>query len=177
MKKLQKEFSDIYDQNINKIYRFIFVKVNSQEIAEDLCSEAFLRAWQAYQKAGNPGHSQKIKNPSAFLYKIARNLVIDHYREKGRTQVVSSEDLPLIDPQTTVGDQVIFNSDLEQVKAALTNLNDDYQNVIIWHYLDDMSVSEIAKFLDKQEGTVRVQIHRALKCLREECNKIGINTS
>ncbi|MEK7519398.1 MAG: RNA polymerase sigma factor [Patescibacteria group bacterium] len=177
MNKLQKEFSDIYDQNINRIYRFIFVKVNSKEVAEDLCSETFLRTWQAFQKAGNPGHSQKIKNPSAFLYQIARNLVVDHYREKGRTQFISIENLPIVDPRMTIGEKVALNSDLEQVKIALANLNEDYQNVIIWHYLDDLPIPEIAQILDKQEGAVRVQLHRALKCLKEECNKININTS
>ncbi len=89
MDKLKKTFSAIYDKYINKIYRFVFIKVNSQEIAEDLTSETFLRGWEAYKKASNP-HRQKIDNPSAFLYQIARNLVIDQYREKGRFQTGSA---------------------------------------------------------------------------------------
>lgn len=177
MSNIEKDFSTLYDQYINKIYRFVFLKVNSEEVTQDICSEAFLRAWQALKKAGNPGHTKQIENPSAFLYQIARNLVVDHYREKGRTQFVSLQDLPIVDPNTSIESKMAFNSDLEQVKAVLVNLNDDYQNLIIWHYLDDLSISEIAKLLDKQEGTVRVQLHRALKSLKNECNKTGINTS
>jgi RNA polymerase sigma-70 factor (ECF subfamily) len=82
----RKEFSKLYDKYIAKIYRFIYLKVNSEEIAQDLCSETFLKGWQAFKNSQN-----KIENPSAFLYRIARNLVTDYYREKGRTQVVSAE--------------------------------------------------------------------------------------
>ena len=177
MSNIEKNFSTLYDQYINKIYRFVFLKVNSEEVAQDICSEAFLRTWQSFKKAGNPGHTRQIENPSAFLYQIARNLVVDHYREKGRTQFVSLQSLPIVDPNISIESKIAFNSDLEQVKTALANLNDDYQNLIIWHYLDDLSIPEVAGILNKQEGAVRVQLHRALKCLREECNKIGINTS
>lgn len=177
MSNLEKDFSQLYDQYINKIYRFIIIKVNSEETAQDICSEAFLRTWQAFQKAGNPGHSEKIANPSAFLYKIANNLVVDYYREKGRTQFISLQDLPIADPKSSIEDKITIDSDFNHVRLALANLNDNYQNIIIWHYLDDLSVPEIAKILDKQEGAVRVQLHRALKQLKGECNKIGINTS
>lgn len=177
MDNLKKEFSDIYDQYINKIYRFVYVKVNSQEVAEDICSEVFLRAWQVFQKTGNPGHNQTIEHPQAFLYKIARNLVIDHYRKKGRTQTVSLEVLPLADSNPRIEGKIALDSDLEQVKVALANLNEDYQNVIIWHYLEDLSIPEIAKMLNKQEGAVRVQLHRALKSLKDQCNKMGLNSS
>jgi RNA polymerase sigma-70 factor (ECF subfamily) len=67
---------------------------------------------------------------------------------------------------------MILNSDLEQVKAALVNLRDDYQNVIVWRYLDDLSIPEIAKILDKSETAARVLLHRALKALKNELNQV-----
>jgi len=161
---LRKEFSKIYDQHINKIYRFIFLKVNSAEIAEDLTSETFLRGWGSFRE------NQKVENPSAFLYKIARNLIIDFYREKGKAQIVSSEGIKIIDPRINFEEKAALNSDLEQVRTALANLKDDYQDVIIYHYLNELSVPEIAKILDKSEGTVRVTIHRALNALKNELN-------
>lgn len=160
-----KEFSKIYDKCIDKIYRFIFLKVNSQEIAQDLCSETFLKGWEAYKT--NP----KIDNPSAFLYRIARNLVIDYYRQKARTQFVSPEVVPIIDPNPGIEEKAILNSDLDQIKTVLADLKEDYQNVIIWHYLDDLSIPDIAKMLQKSEEATRVTLHRALKTLREEINK------
>ncbi|PIU15604.1 RNA polymerase subunit sigma-70, partial [bacterium (Candidatus Gribaldobacteria) CG08_land_8_20_14_0_20_39_15] len=73
MANLRKKFSKIYDQYINKIYRFIFLKVNSQEIAQDLTSETFLRGWESFKEK-----NEEIENIQAFLYRIARNLVTDH---------------------------------------------------------------------------------------------------
>lgn len=165
MANLRKIFSKIYDRYIYKIYRFIFLKVNSQEIAQDLTSETFLRGWESF-KNGN-----KIDNPQAFLYQIARNLVTDHYREKGRAQVVSAEYVEITDPRTNSEEKALARSDLDTIKLALANLKEDYQNVIIWHYLDDLSIPEITKMLDKSEGAVRVMLHRALKALREELNQ------
>jgi RNA polymerase sigma-70 factor (ECF subfamily) len=165
MANYRKEFSKIYDKWVNKIYRFIFLKVSSQEVAQDLCSQTFLRGWESYK--ANP----KIDNVSAFLYRIARNLVIDYYRQKGRMQFVSPDEVVIADESSDLVEEAAFNSDLGQVKAVLADLREDYQNVIIWRYLDDLSIPEIAKLSDKTEDAVRVSLHRALKVLKAECNK------
>jgi RNA polymerase sigma-70 factor (ECF subfamily) len=162
MSNPRKIFSKIYDQYIDKIYRFIFLKVSSQEIAQDLTSETFLRGWESF-KGGN-----KIENPQAFLYKIARNLVTDHYREKGKVRIVSAEYVKITDPRTNLEEKALLNSDFDNIRAALTGLKEDYQNVIIWRYLDDLPISEIAKMLNKSEEATRVQLHRALKALKNE---------
>ncbi len=172
----RKEFSKIYDKYIGKIYRFIFLKVSSEEIAQDLCSETFLKGWEAYEKARNPKLKDKkeIENIQAFLYRIARNLVIDHYREKGRTQVVPVESVSIVDPQPGLEEKVALSSDFDQVKAVLADLKEDYQNVIIWRYIDDLPIPEVAKMLDKSEEATRVTLHRALKSLKNKLNKMDI---
>ena len=173
--KARKIFSQLYDQYINKIYRFIFLKVNSQEIAEDLTSETFLRFWKAFKQgkdynppAALPPMRAPIENPQAFLYQIARNLVIDFYRQKSQTKIISAEYQEITDPRVNLEEKAVFNSDLEIIRQTLTNLKEDYQTVIIWHYLDDLSIPEIAKNLNKSEEAVRVTLHRALKSLREK---------
>ena len=170
MENLRKIFSKIYDRYIDKIYRFIFLKVNSQEIAQDLTSETFLRGWESF-KNGN-----KIENPQAFLYKIARNLVTDHYREKGRAQVVSAEFIPIVDPRQNLEEKSLLNSDIDNVKMALASLPEEYQDVIIWHYLDGLAFSEIGQILHKSENAVRVQTHRALEKLRKKLNHDSENS-
>lgn len=164
-----KEFSKIFDDCIEKIYRFVFIKVSSEEIANDITSETFLKGWEAYQ-ASCGLDCQKIENPKAFLYRIARNLVIDYYREKGKAQVVSVENAAIIDPRPGIAEVAAFSSDLDKIKTMLNDLNDDYQNVIVWHYLDDLPISEIAKIMDKSEDAVRVTLHRALKSLKSKMN-------
>ena len=162
MKNPRKIFSQIYDRYIDKIYRFIFFKVNSQEIAQDLTSETFLKSWESF-KNGN-----KIENIQAYLYKTARNLVIDFYREKGKVQIVSAENPLIPDPSQNLEEKARLSSDLDQIRQALTNLKEDYQNVIIWHYLDDLPISEISQMLDRTEEATRVLLHRALNALRNE---------
>lgn len=171
MDNYKEQFSRIYDQYINKIYRFVYFKVNSQEIAEDLTSKVFLRGWEAFQ-------NQEVLNPSAFLYQIARNTVIDHYREKGRTKIVSTDIAPQIaDPGMGLEERAILNSELEEVRLAIQNLKQDYQDVIICHYIDDMNVPEIAEIMGKPAGTVRVMLHRGLKALKKEMEAKNIQES
>lgn len=162
MDNLRKNFSEIYDQNVSQIYRFIFLKVNSQEIAQDLTSETFLRGWEAFQD------QKEIENPRAFLYKVARNLVTDYYREKGRVQIVSSEDMKIVDHRVDLEESAAIMSDMAQVKNALSELNEDYQNAIVWRYIEDLPMSEIAYLLDRTEQATRVLLHRALKSLKEK---------
>jgi RNA polymerase sigma-70 factor (ECF subfamily) len=171
MKKIKKDFSKIYNQYINRIYRFVFLKVSSEEVAKDLTSETFLKCWEAFKKTENPSSNEKkIENPQAFLYQIARNLIIDHYREKGKYQIVSADIAPITDPRMDLEEKMIFNSDLETVRNHLSSLKNEYQNAIIWYYLDDLPICEVAELLDKSEEATRVLIHRALKSLREKIN-------
>jgi len=142
------------------------LKVNSQEIAQDLTSETFLRGWESFQ-----AKNEEIENIQAFLYRIARNLVTDYYREKGRTQVVSAEFVSIVDPRQNLEEKSLLNSDVDNIKRALASLKENYQNVIIWHYLDDLPIQEVANLLDKSEEATRVLLHRALKALKNELNQ------
>ncbi|OGZ70038.1 MAG: hypothetical protein A2904_01310 [Candidatus Staskawiczbacteria bacterium RIFCSPLOWO2_01_FULL_33_9] len=168
MDNYQEQFSHIYDQYIDKIYRFVYFKVSSQEIAEDITSKVFLRGWEAFQKQ-ELAQRGNILNPSAFLYQIARNAVIDHYRDKAKMKVISTEITPqIVDPKVGLEEGAILSSEFQEVKLAIQNLKQDYQDIIICHYIDDMNIPEIAEIMSKPEGTVRVMLHRGLKALKKE---------
>lgn len=156
----RKTFSKIYNKYIDKIYKFIFLKVNSQDIAEDLTSETFLRGWKAFQ-------DQKIDNPSAFLYQIARNLIVDHYREKGRVNFVPVENIQVPAP-FNLEEEALINSDMDRIKVKLANLREDYREIIVLRYVNELSFSEIAEILDKSEQAARIQLYRAIKSLKNE---------
>jgi len=168
MANLRKEFSRIYDRYIDKIYRFVFFKVNSLETAEDLASETFLKTWEVF-KNGN----SKIENIQAFLYQTARNLIIDHYREKGKAKIISTEvGRSIIDPRQNLEEKSLLDSDIDRIRIALASLREEYQDVIIWHYLDDLPIREVAKMLGRTEEATRVLLHRALKTLKNELNLV-----
>lgn len=163
MDSTNEQFSQIYDQYIDKIYRFVYLKVNSQEIAEDITSKVFIRGWEAFQSP-----KEEIKNPGAFLYQIARNAVVDHYRERGRTKTISADASPQIaDLGVNAQDKAILSADVSIIKKAISKLKKEHQDVIIWHYLEDMPIAGIAELLGKPEGTVRVILHRGLKDLKD----------
>lgn len=159
----QKKFSKIYDKYIKKIYRFVFLKVDSQETAEDICSEAFTRVWQSLNKGTN------IENPQAFTYQIARNLITDHYRKNSKIKLISIEDCKEIeDPQPNLEEKAVAMSNIARVKLALNNIKPEYQDVIICHYLNDLSIPEIAEIMNKPKNNIRVTLHRGLKALKRE---------
>ena len=164
MNRNQKKFTKIYDEYVDSIYRFVFIKVNSNEIAEDLTSEVFLKSWEKFkQKQGD-----SIENPRAYLYKIARNRIIDFYRERGKTTIISIEQEKIVlKSDENLEENQEKDMNLEKIQKALTNLNSDYQDVIILRHIDGLSIKDIAKILDKSNGATRVMLHRAMEQLKE----------
>ena len=92
----EKKFLEIYDENVGKIYRYIYFRLDSEELAQDLTSEVFLKSWQYFS---NPASgSKKIffrqrhwENPRAFIYQVARNLIVDFYRQKDKNPLSLEE--------------------------------------------------------------------------------------
>lgn len=163
----ERQFIKFYDQYAPRIYRFIYLKVNSPQDSEDLTSEAFFRFWQNLtEKKG------KIDNPQALLYRIVNNLIIDFYRKKSRTELIADPEedsiLAKIPDKTDLNEKISLSSDMVKIKKALSKLKGEYQNILIWHYLDDFSPKEISQIIEKPEGTVRVLIHRALNSLKKK---------
>jgi RNA polymerase sigma-70 factor (ECF subfamily) len=167
MGNIRKEFSKLYDQYISKIYRFVYLKVSSEDVAQDICSETFTKCWEVYKAGKND-----IQNDQAFIYRVARNLVIDYYRKRGRTQFISTDNLPIQDPEESLEEKAVFNSDINQVRLALNELKEEYQNVIVWHYLDDLPIKRVAQMMDKTEDNTRVILHRALKALKDRVREV-----
>lgn len=156
-------FAAVYDAYVERIYRFLYLKTDSRETCEDLTAETFMRAWRFFSREG----ADRIGNTNAFLYKIARNLLADYYRKKGKIKFVSAESLPLQDSRS-LAEEAEMSSDVEFLKRHMGKLNEDYQSVLIWHYVEDIPVPEIAFMLERSEGATRVMISRALKALREQ---------
>jgi len=159
-------FGQFYDSYIEKIYRFIYFKVSSTETAQDLTSETFLKVWQSFTEG------KKITHLQAFTYQVAKNLVVDHYRQQARTTTVSTDDetsgvTEIADDQPTAEAVVALAGDVEHLEAVLAQLKDEYREIIILKYLDELSTAEIADILGKTKGNVRVLAHRALQTLRE----------
>lgn len=154
-------FEKVYNEFFEKIYQFVFFKVNNKEKSEDITSDVFLR-FVDYVK------ENEIDNVNAVLYRIARNIIIDNSRKKSE-DLVGDEQLESIkdDNEFNLDDKYINN---ENLFNTLSNLNDDYRDVIVMYYINEMSLKEIAKVFDKTEGATKTMLSRAIKQIREGLN-------
>lgn len=177
-RKDREAFIKTYDENVVEINRFIYFKVGNQEEANDLTSSVFLKAWNHVQNK----NLLEAKTLRALFYKIARNIVIDYYRERGsRRQLSFEENLnqdgeligereALIDDsssQSIIEDKIDEAADLRLIESKLPLLKEEYRELIVMRFINDLSLTEIADISQKTKGNIRVLIHRALKALRE----------
>lgn len=160
-------FMEAYDKYTDDIYRFVFFKVGSQEEAEDLTSQVFLKVWNYIQTSS----IKDYKTLKAFLYRVARNLVIDHYRKNSNKKDLSLSDeesrIDVVDEKEDLVAQAEIKDDMEAVMKNLDKLKSEYKEVIVMRFVNELEIAEIAVVLDKTKGNVRVLIYRALKALRE----------
>lgn len=155
-------FSQIYDQYIEKIYRFALFKTNSEVLSQDLTAETFSRLWAQIV------NDKDIKNPSAFLYTVVKNLITDHYRTKERGAISLEEhNFDFEDKGKHLEEEMEIKDDVIKVKAALTSLDDNYRQVLSMYYIEQESIKDVAKSLKKSEGATRVMLHRGLKKLKK----------
>jgi RNA polymerase sigma-70 factor, ECF subfamily len=169
MEDLKTEFSSLYDNNVEKIYRYSLLKVGSKEVAEEITSETFLKAWKFFKKQGD---MERISNTQAFLYKISGNLIIDHYRKVGKTKIVSIDDFELAGSDD-IHENAEIRSDFNNARAVLATMKEDYQKVIIHRHIEGMSIPEISKIMHKSEGATRAILHRALTELKSKFGDIN----
>ena len=160
-------FLAAYDLYLDDIFRFILFKVSDVEKAEDITSTVFLKVWDYVQNNRLKDH----KTLKPFLYKVARNLVIDHYRAENRQPEIAyhhdSDSLNLVSEKNDFVKQLSIALDFGHVEKKLLELKDEYREVIILRYVNELSVAEIADTLKKGKSNVRVLIFRALKALRK----------
>ena len=170
-KKDPEAFAQIYDLYVTPIYRFIYFKVATRQDAEDLTSEVFLKIWQYITES-----EEKIENLRALLYRTARNLVIDMYRQKARRDITPDTEVLnniVDDRQQNLLSRIESEFEMKNIEMVLRKMKDEYREVIILRFIDELSINEIAKVLDKSKGSVRVILHRALKVIRELMNQNG----
>ncbi|MCK5413025.1 MAG: RNA polymerase sigma factor [Candidatus Pacebacteria bacterium] len=175
LKRLQKgekeAFAEVYDAYSVRIFRFVYLKTGSKETAEDLTSEVFFKFWKYIELKNEVGNGKFVLNNSfsSFIYKIARNLIIDHYRKKKDYLVDIDEEVEntIVDQNQDILADITKKEEIEDLKESLSYLKDDYQEILIFRYVEDLLMSEIAEITGKKEGALRVQIHRAIKALEK----------
>jgi RNA polymerase sigma-70 factor (ECF subfamily) len=155
-------FGLLYERHMDAIYRYVFFRVGSPADAEDLTEDVFVRAWEAIEnfERGRKGSFM------SWLYRIAHNLVIDHYRKR-QPQSWSSEQLAFEESRLpTVEEAAHHNQDVMRLAQAINKLEDVEQQVIVLRFIEGLSHEDVSTIIGKSEGASRVIQHRALVNLR-----------
>lgn len=153
---------ELYDRHQMGVFRFLMARVNDQQLAEDLTGDVFIRMLD---------HLSDYENRSvpftSWLYRVSRNLLIDHYRKEGKYKIAplgQSEEIS--QDQPTLLSHVEEKLTIEQVRLVLSRLDEDQSEVIVLRFLVGLSLKEVAQSLDKSVAAVKALQHRGLIHLR-----------
>jgi RNA polymerase sigma-70 factor (ECF subfamily) len=157
---IKTQFLSAYDAYGNAIFRFCVLKVSNRELAQDLSQEVFMRYWQSLRKG------EDFKNERAYLYTLARNLVIDWYRKKKEASLDALTDAGL-EFKGDGAHSITDKSEVREILEVIDKLDEDDREALLLRFVEGFSPKEIAELLDESANVISVRIHRALKKVQE----------
>jgi RNA polymerase sigma-70 factor (ECF subfamily) len=156
-------FGILYECYVNKIYNYIYYRVGNQHDAEDLTARTFHRALNHIERYVNQGAPF-----SAWLYRIAHNLVANWHRDQSRRKLISLEDIKLIIQRRDGPDQMAEQrEEKDQLLAVIQRLPSERQQLLILKFAHGLSNAEIGQVMGRSEGAIKSLYHRTLLSLRE----------
>jgi len=157
-------FGIIYDRYVGRIYNYIYYRTGNQHEAEDLTSRVFTRAMKHI-----PNYEDRGLPFSAWLYRIAHNLVANWHRDNSRRQIVELDDSIRMPGGQEQPESAVVRSEQEAFLLTMVNkLPEDRQQLLILKFVDHLSNAEIGEVMGKTEGAIKSLYHRTLMYLRDE---------
>lgn len=160
------EFLQHYDQFADAIFRYIAIQISDRERAKELAQDVFMKAWEYITENG------EIRQMKAFLFHLSRNIVIDEWRRKYRSNL-SIEDLTdkgvdfWDENEPSAIEKISNEGDHKEILGLVGNLPATYREPILLRYVEDLSIKEISKILKTTENSVSVRIHRGLERIKK----------
>lgn len=163
--KIDKEaFGQLYERYVDKIYNYVYYRTSDPAEAEDLTARIFMRALQHI-----PNYEDRGLPFSAWLYRIAHNLVANWHRDRSRRQILSIDNISqwhVREDGPELNAQML--EDRNALLAAVRRLPADRQELLILKYVEQLSNAEIGDIMERSEGAIKSLYHRTLLALREE---------
>jgi RNA polymerase sigma-70 factor (ECF subfamily) len=162
----EERFLEAFEEYGDALFRHAYIRISDRERAVDLVHDTYTKVW-SYVRSG-----QEIDSFRPFLYKVLNNLIVDEYRKRKESSLdallamegVSEGSFEeLVDDST---EALAATMDGRRAYELLTNLSDEYREVITLRFVDGLGPKEIAELIEESENVVSVRLHRALKALR-----------
>jgi RNA polymerase sigma-70 factor (ECF subfamily) len=164
-------FSVLYERYVKRIYNYIYYRTGNPPDAEDLTERVFHRAFghiQSYTNRGVPF--------SAWLYRIAHNLVANWHRDNSRRREVPLEDRTVLGLHRTHPEiELVQNQEKEVLLQVIRRLPEERQQLLILKFVEHLSNQEVAVIMNRSEGAIKSLYHRTLLALRDDLAKDGYN--
>ena len=156
-------FGELYTRYVKKIYNYVYYRTGNHHDAEDLTSRVFFRA------LGHIGHYDDRGVPfSAWLYRIAHNLVANWHRDRGRQKIVPLDDALITGHRFNAPEAMAESLEEEDLLIrSIRELPPDRQQLLILKFVDRLSNAEIGAIMNRTEGAIKSLYHRTLLSLRD----------
>jgi len=154
------KFLKAYDELSDSLFSHCFYRVSDREVALDLTQETFVKTWE-YMANG-----KEIGNLRPFLFKVAGNLIIDHYRKKKSDSLDTLQEAGF-DVASEDAQRIVSSSEGKHALEALGALDEKYRQVVLMRYVDELSPREIGEIIGESENAVSVRINRSINKLKE----------
>ncbi len=164
-------FGQLYQHHMNRIYNYIYYRVGNTNDAEDLTARTFFQALKkidSYEDRGVPF--------SAWLYRIAHNLVANWHRQQSRHKSIPLEDLAVVRSKRPDPSQMAEKSETQgELISAIHRLADDRQQLLILKFVERLPNAEIGKVMGRTESSIKSLYHRTLITLRDDLREKNLN--
>ncbi len=160
----QEAFGVLYERYVGRIYSYIYYRTGNQHDAEDLTARVFFRAMRHVENYTDRGLPL-----SAWLYRIAHNLVANWHRDNSRKKEIPLDEIILVRHSGDLPETVLIeNEEKENLLNVIHRLPSDRQELIILKFVEHLSNAEIGQVMGRSEGAVKSLYHRTLLTLRDD---------
>jgi len=164
-------FGQLYEHYVERIFNYVYYRTGNTHDAEDLTARVFQRAMNHIQKYTDRGVPF-----SAWLYRIAHNLVANWHRDRSRKQEIPLDDLPILPAKGDHPERNLVRSqEQDSLLRMIRKLPAERQNLLILKFVEDLSNAEIGAIMGRSEGAVKTLYHRTLLALRDQLEDLNFN--
>lgn len=161
-------FGKLYDIFIDPIYRYVHYRVSASD-AEDLTELVFLKSWENVRQ-----YRKGIRSFSSWIFRIAHNVVVDHYRSRHPEDELTED---IVDHRDEANSQNRAHQSFDQeiLGKAMREIKDHYRQILILKYINDLTNDEIAYIMGRSHAALRILQFRALRSLRRVLERMGVS--